>query len=242
MIAGLGAYAKWNLDDYRWENELPNVGLGDITNLIAAQGAADTVAAGGTPLPLAGSYAGVAYSGGYTVQLFYDGNGGIVDGQGNAQDPFTGNSYSDELVSPVTQASVTGSAIKPPTSSNPNVLAAHQSIYQQMLTAMHNFIVNAATGALSQDQKNQLIQQEQAGLVTAGMDSTAAANWAQYDVTNALVAAHADPSQASVINSPGVQNVIGAGTSQWLSSYGKYLLWGAVGIGGLIVIGSMVKR
>lgn len=54
---------------------------------------------------------------------------------------------------------------------------------------------NIWSGTVTQDQKNQLIQQEHDQLVQAGMDDATAWAQAQKDVTGALVYNGADPSQ-----------------------------------------------
>ncbi len=56
------------------------------------------------------------------------------------------------------------------------------------------------SGVLTPDQKQQLIDQEVADLVKAGMSRSAALAQATHDITGVLTANNADPSQLSVAN------------------------------------------
>jgi len=73
---------------------------------------------------------------------------------------------------------------------------------------------NLYGGYLSQDQKNQLVNEEAANLVTASggtMSQNAAQTQAQSDITNVLTAAGADPSQNPASGVPWWLIAAGAG-------------------------------
>lgn len=72
------------------------------------------------------------------------------------------------------------------------------------------FIWNAATGTLTQAQKDALIAQQAASVTAAAggsSDPTAIAAQASQDVTAALTLNNADPSQASLFNNPGLDSL-----------------------------------
>lgn len=73
-------------------------------------------------------------------------------------------------------------------------------------------IWNAATGTLTQAQKQALIDQQIAGVTKASggaaIDSSSIATQAEKDVTTVLTSNNADPSQASVFNNPGLDAVL----------------------------------
>lgn len=77
--------------------------------------------------------------------------------------------------------------------------------------SVEGFIWNAATGTLSQAQKDALIAQEAASVTQASgsaADPTAIATQAQNDVTSVLTLNKADPSQASLFNNPGLDSLL----------------------------------
>lgn len=80
-------------------------------------------------------------------------------------------------------------------------------------------LYNAATGQLSEDQKNALVQQESQALVKAGMDPSKALAQAKSDV-NAV-----NPSQSNWIT--------------WLETYGP---WIGLGLAGLLVAGFVIRE
>ena len=61
-------------------------------------------------------------------------------------------------------------------------------------------IVNAATGTVSQEQKDALVAQARADLIRAGMSPAEAQAQAYSDITASLISDNADPSQQSVAN------------------------------------------
>lgn len=73
-------------------------------------------------------------------------------------------------------------------------------------------IWNAATGTLTDAQKQALIDQQIAGVTQASgsgpVDSTAVATQAQQDVTAVLTMNNADPSQASIFNNAGLDAIL----------------------------------
>lgn len=73
-------------------------------------------------------------------------------------------------------------------------------------------IWNAATGTLTDAQKQALIDQQIAGVTRASgadpVDATAIATQAQQDVTAVLTMNNADPSQASIFNNPGLDAIL----------------------------------
>jgi hypothetical protein len=77
--------------------------------------------------------------------------------------------------------------------------AINQPWYQSFL----NFVESAGTGTDTTAEKTALIQQEHDCLVKAGMDDATAWAHANQDITGQLLAAGADPSQASVLHSFG---------------------------------------
>lgn len=80
--------------------------------------------------------------------------------------------------------------------------------YQQI----EGSIWNAATGTLTQAQKDALVAQQVAGVTRASgsgpVDSAAITAQAQSDVTAVLTADNADPSQASIFNNPGLDSIL----------------------------------
>jgi hypothetical protein len=87
MIASLGAPSKWDIDAFRWRNELPNVGMGAF---LGATGLAPLTDPSGNPV-----FAGGPGSNG--AQLYEDNTGTIVDINGNSSDPLTGEAYNYEI-------------------------------------------------------------------------------------------------------------------------------------------------
>lgn len=73
-------------------------------------------------------------------------------------------------------------------------------------------IWNAATGTLTEAQKQALINQQIAEVTKASgsgpVDSTSIAMQAEHDVTTSLTSNGADPSQASIFNNPGLDAVL----------------------------------
>ena len=73
-------------------------------------------------------------------------------------------------------------------------------------------IWNAATGTLTQAQKDALVAQQVAGVTRASgsgpVDTSAITAQAQHDVTSVLTSDNADPSQASVFNNPGLDSIL----------------------------------
>lgn len=70
---------------------------------------------------------------------------------------------------------------------------------------------NAATGTLTEAQKQALIDQQIAGVTkaTSGpVDTSGIAQQAQQDVTSVLTTNNADPSQASIFSSPGLDSIL----------------------------------
>ncbi|MGH9406781.1 MAG: hypothetical protein ACRD3D_13215 [Terriglobia bacterium] len=82
-----------------------------------------------------------------------------------------------------------------------------------------SYVVNAATGHMSQSQAQTLAQQEAQQLITAGMDPTDAATQAQSDVSAALQQAGASPITAS--------SVLGGALTSSLPTWVWLLLIGA---------------
>jgi len=80
--------------------------------------------------------------------------------------------------------------------------------YQQI----EGSIWNAATGTLTQAQKQALIDQQVAEVTKASgsgpVDTTSIAAQAEHDVTAVLTGDNADPSQASIFNNPGLDAVL----------------------------------
>lgn len=77
---------------------------------------------------------------------------------------------------------------------------------------VEGFVWNAATGTLTQAQKDALIAQQVQGVTQASgpgatVDTSAIAAQAQKDVTNVLTLNKADPSQASLFNNPGLDSI-----------------------------------
>lgn len=114
--------------------------------------------------------------------------------------------------------------------------------------SIRNAVLNAITGNVSSQQQSQLVQQEQSGLIQAGMDPSDAATTAAQDVNTALStfrgsgafgitwtgASASSPSWLSAL-------VTGAGNSNsvfpsWLTWIKTYWPWFALGAGALILL------
>lgn len=101
-----------------------------------------------------------------------------------------------------------------------------------------DFLHNATYGTESDSQKAQLIQQEQASLVQAGMAPAQAQTKATSDVTNMLLVNNADPSQSSFFGSPGVQGLIPTIPGP---SLGEIIAIGAAVSIGILLLGSVMR-
>jgi len=74
-------------------------------------------------------------------------------------------------------------------------LALYDAAHNTVASSSVGVIYQAATGMIDPWTKDALIARETADLMQAGMEASAARSQAESDVTNALIAAGADPSQ-----------------------------------------------
>lgn len=86
-------------------------------------------------------------------------------------------------------------------------MAAAANVGLPWYEAIEGDIWNAATGTLTQAQKNNLIAQQASGVAGAGGNPASASSQATADVTAVLTANNADPSQASIFNDPGLDSL-----------------------------------
>ena len=83
-------------------------------------------------------------------------------------------------------------------------MAAAANVGLPWYEAIEGDLWNAATGTLTEAQKNNLIAQQTAGVTAAGGNPATDSAQANADVTAVLTANNADPSQASIFNNAGL--------------------------------------